>query len=75
MAEKTITDVMREPIVSYRVDGYFDDPDSEEVQPFDTEAEAVDCARMMDSGGAADVGVERITLHVVEDREEIDWRA
>lgn len=73
MKELTITEVMREPIVAYHVVGYFDG--CEEAQPFDDEATAADAARMMESGGATEVTVERRTLRVVEDKEELAWRA
>ncbi len=72
MREKTITEVMREPIVSYTTIGFFDG--DEQAWAYEEEAEAVDAARMMESGGATQITVERLIIRVVQDREELNWR-
>ena len=72
MREKTNTDVEREPIVSFKVTGYFDGVVEE--QPCESEIEAFEAARIMDADGATDVTVTRWTTRVVHDREELSWR-
>ncbi len=56
----------------YTTVGFFDD--DEVVHAFDEEAEAVEAARMMESGGATQITVERLVIRVVQDREELNWR-
>lgn len=73
MREKTITEVMRNPIVSYRVSGSFEGGREEQSEHFDEEVEALDAARMMEAAGATNITVERLTVRVVEEREEVDW--
>ena len=72
MRERTNADVEREPIVSYKVSGYFDG--AEEERPCESETDAFNAARMMDADGATDVTVTRWTTRVVHDREELSWR-
>jgi hypothetical protein len=70
--EKTNSDVEREPTVSYKVSGYFDD--GEEERAYESETRAFSAARMMVADGATDVRVTRWTTRLVHDREELDWR-
>ena len=66
---------MKNPVVTYRVSGYFGDQvGDEETQWFGIECEAIEAASSMHAGRAKEVVVERFTLRVVEEREPVDWR-
>lgn len=69
MREKTITEVLREPIVSYMVYAILAGDDV--AEPYDDESGARDAAQMLVHGGATEVRLERRILRVVEDVEEL----
>lgn len=73
MRELTITEVMRNPIVTYEVHGRFPD-ESAMPAPYETLEDAVDAARMMEQGGALNVRIERWTTRVVQEHEDVEWR-
>jgi hypothetical protein len=70
----TIFEVKGKPIVRYHVFAHFGDQETENTFANEDKDKAVETARMVASGGATEVSVERVTTRVVEDREEIDWR-
>jgi hypothetical protein len=69
MKPKTIADVMRNPVVAYRVSAVLND--EEVAESYDTEREARDAAEMLHASGAAELRIERVTLRIVEEINEI----
>ena len=67
----TVSELMRNPRVTYRV---CSDGDGEYAeQSFESEAEAIEGAKMLTEVGVTNITVERCTLRVVEECDSIDW--
>jgi hypothetical protein len=71
MKPKSITEVMRKPVVSYRVSASLSLSSEEIAEPFDEERAALDAYDMLVRQEANNIRMERITLRVVEDVEDV----
>ena len=71
MKPKSITEVMRKPVVSYRVSASLSLSSEDIAEPFDEERAALDAYDMLVRQEANNIRMERITLRVVEDVEDV----
>lgn len=71
LRERTITEVIRNPIVIYRVEAHLGDDPEYLGESYDDEASARDAVEMLRSAGAKAISVERVTIRVVQDVEDI----